>query len=117
MSTVTSPVFSGVVIVFRDKAALEVNFFQNILFGVLRDMYEVKSFRLVFCLEVWHSDREETARALKRRIDVEGARGGLRFLPCSPVIVSNTRPMLSPSPLLFSVHNFCAYLVPVHHAL
>ena len=91
MLTITSPVFSDVVIVLGDGAINDTWFFQHGLFHIVRSMHEVKSFRLVFCLEVWEGVREHIARRLKRFIDAEAAEGGLDFLPCPPAIISNTR--------------------------
>ena len=91
MRTITSSAFSDVVIVLENGAFNDRWFSQQRLFHVMRSMYEVKPFRLVFCLEVWEGFREYTAERLKRYIDVEAANGGLDFLPCPPVIISNTR--------------------------
>jgi len=91
LSAIISPVFSEVVIVLEDRDILDADFFQYTLFRVVRDMYKVKPFRLVFCLEVWDGDLEEATRRLKWYIGMEATRGGLEFLPCSPVIVSDTQ--------------------------
>lgn len=91
LSTIRSPVFSDLVIVLEDRTTHDTRFFQHTLFGVVRCMYEVRPFRLVFCLEIWDGDQEDTARMLKRYIDAEVAEGGLEFLPCPPLIVSDTR--------------------------
>jgi len=91
MLTITSPAFSEVVIVLGDGAINDTWFFQHWLFDVVRTMHEVKPFRLVFCLEVWEGVREYTVGRLKRHINAEAAEGGLDFLPCPPVITSNTR--------------------------
>lgn len=107
--------FSDVVIIIGDKDVPDVGLFKNVLFGVLRGMYEVKSFRLVFCLEVLDGDREETTRALKRRIGVEEVRGGLEFLPCPPDIVSDMCARPGPPIIRSSDGNGCLRLVP--HAL
>jgi hypothetical protein len=63
---------------------------------MVRSIYEVKPFRLVFCLEIWGSDWEDAAERLKRHIDAEAARGRLEFVPCPPVIVFDTRATRSP---------------------
>ena len=91
LSTIASPVFSDIVIVVEDKITRYPDFF-NILFRIVRGLYEEKPFRLVFCLEVWDGDREDIVKWLKGCIDGEAAEGGLEFLPCLPVIVSDTRP-------------------------
>jgi len=61
------------------------------LFSLVRGMYEVKSFHLVFSLEIWEGDWKYTTESLKRFIDTEVDKGALDFLPCPPVIVFNTR--------------------------
>jgi len=77
LATITSPAFSEVVIVFEDLFIRNTDLFRPNIFRAVRCMYEVKPFRLAFCLEIWEGDREKTADSLKRYIDVEVARGGL----------------------------------------
>lgn len=91
LSTITSPVFSDLVIIFEDKAARYVHLLYHTLFSMVRRMYEVRPFRLVFRLEIRGGDHEETARMLKECIDAQVVRGELWFLPCPPVILSSTR--------------------------
>ena len=86
LSTITSPAFSEIVIVVEDNVTHYADFFQHVLSKVVRRLYEVKPFRLVFCLKVWDGDREATVKRLKGYIDGEAAEGGLEFLPCPPVI-------------------------------
>ena len=88
-STITSSVFSEVVIVFENSDTDDL--FRCRLFIILRDMYEVKPFCLVFSLEIWEGDRECTTERLKGYIEAETAKGGLEFLLCPPAIVFNTR--------------------------
>ncbi|KAF9648102.1 hypothetical protein BDM02DRAFT_2358489 [Thelephora ganbajun] len=99
LPTITSPTFSDVVVVLGYRDILDVHFFQYILFEMLRGMHEIKPFRLVFRLEIWDSDLEETLKRLRRHIDMEEARGGLEFLSCPPVIVSDTRATPGPPTL------------------
>lgn len=87
LPTITSPVFSDVVLVLQGDSIREANFFQRDLVSVVRGMYEVKPFRLVFCLEVRAMHREDTTERLKKWIETETAGGSLDFLPCSPIIV------------------------------
>ena len=88
--------FSDVVVVLHDGTIDDTDFIQHDLFNILRGMYEVKPFCLVFCLEVWEGFREYTAGELKRCIDAETAKGGLDFLSRPPVITSNTRAKRGP---------------------
>jgi len=89
LSTITSSVFSEVVMVLEDSDVHDVIPWG--LFSVVRSMYEVKPFHLVFSLEIWEGDRKRATERFKRLIDAEAAKGGLDFLPCPPVIAFNTR--------------------------
>jgi len=89
--TIRSPVFSEVVIVLEGGSIDETCLSQRTLFRFVQGMHDVKPFRLVFCLEIWEGDRDETAELLRRYIDAEAAKGGLDFLPSPPTIVFNTR--------------------------
>jgi len=89
LPTITSSVFSEVIIIFEDSDIQD--FFPWGLFNVVRGMYEVKPFHLVFSLETWERNRKRATERLKWLIDAEAAKGGLDFLPCPPVIVFNTR--------------------------
>lgn len=66
-------------------------FIERLFRVILPSMYRVRPFRLVFCLKIWDHHREEAVETLKGYIDAEVAAGGLRFLHCPPVIVSNNR--------------------------
>ena len=91
LSTITSSVFSDLVIVLEERTTRYADFFQHALFTLVRRVYEARPFRLVFSLETRHDDREHTVGMLKKYIDAEAAAGGLNFLPCPPVILSSTR--------------------------
>ena len=91
LPTITSPVFSDIVIVVQGRIIQNPRSFRHVLFKMMRDLYEVKPFRLVFCLEVWDGDREDAIKRLKEYIDGEAAKGVLEFLPCPPLIISNTQ--------------------------
>ena len=90
LSTITSPVFSEVVIVLQDNDIRDFRLFRCGLFSIVQGMYEVKPLRLVFSLEIWEGDRERATEGLKRCIDAEVVQGGLEFLPHPPVTVFNT---------------------------
>ena len=83
-STITSPVFSELVVVLEidTMACLSkaVTFFET-----LRVMNEVRPFRLVFLLEV--SDFFQGARwELEKDLDLLAAKGSLNFLDSLPTI-------------------------------
>ena len=89
--------FSDVVIVLRESTIQDTIFIQHAVFNnIVRGMYEVKPFHLVFSLETWEGDKEDTVKALRRCVDVETAKGRLDFLPRPPVIVFNPRAARSP---------------------
>ena len=83
--------FSEVVIVLEDGDIFDWRLSQCGLFSLVRGMYEVRPFRLVFGLEVWEGDRKYTTESLKGYIDAEAVKGALEFLPYPPAIVFNTR--------------------------
>ena len=89
LSTVTSPVFSDVVIILQDTI-IHTNFLQDSLFSAVRDMSKVRPFRLVFRLGKSSRDRERNRERLKSLIEAEAARGGLGPLLHPPVIVPYT---------------------------
>lgn len=101
MLTITSPVFSDIVIVLEDQDICNEKFFRLILSKYLPSLYRIKPFRLVFCLEIWDGDREETTKRLKGYIEVEEARGGMGFLSCPPKIICDTRARRGPRTLQF----------------
>ena len=90
LSTITSPVFSEVVIVLQDGSIRNGYSFEHLL-SVVRGTYEVKPFCLIFCLEIWEGYREDATKRLRSHINAEAARGWLDFLPCPPIIVYNTQ--------------------------
>ena len=90
LSTVTSPVFSYVVILIRDDIN-NTHFLRYSLFSAVRDMSEVRPFRLVFRLGKLPLDGEGNRERLKGLIEAEVAKGGLGPLPRPPVIVPYTR--------------------------
>jgi hypothetical protein len=108
LSTITSPAFSEVVVFYRDwdfrgskyhpshadiyrkmssaEEAEEALWHQR-RFEVLREMYAVRQFRLVLCVEVWDLVGEYAMRALKRAIAVEKAANRFDYLPSEPMVV------------------------------
>jgi len=91
LSTITSPVFSDVIIVFEARVGVGAGFTRSTLFGMVRNMYKVKPFRLVFCLWVWDGNPGDEIEKIKGMIDTEAAEGELGFLPYPPSVVSYTR--------------------------
>jgi len=85
LSTITSPVFNEVVIVFAGE---DVYCPPLGIAGVLREMYEIKKFHLVYRLEDLESSRESNLRELVVVTQKEVASGSFDFLPCPPLVVS-----------------------------
>ena len=91
LPTITSPVFSDVVVVLQDSTCYWVLSTGDVLLNVVRGAYEVKPFRLVFRLETREGDGNYVSGELRKYLAAEGARGGLDFLPHPPVIVHAAR--------------------------
>ena len=90
LPTITSSVFSDVVIVLQEATGYDMCSIEDILAYVVRHAYRVKPFRLVFRLEVWEGNRNYVSGELRRYIDEETTKGRLDFLHCPPVIVYAT---------------------------
>ena len=56
-------------------------------FGLFREMYSKRKFRLVFCLEVPKNDRTAGSRLMRQRMDSEIVQKGLDFLASPPTLV------------------------------
>lgn len=84
-STVTSPVFSELVIVLEDDAMSYLSK-QVMLFETLRMMNEVRPFRLVFLLEIAYFYQEEVRRGLVEALALITPKGPLDFLDSPPTI-------------------------------
>ena len=84
-STITSPVFSELVIVIAGHAIIglpwEVTFFET-----LGTMSETRPFKLVFLLEDSDFDQREAPRELTEALDSVVAKGFLDFLDSPPTI-------------------------------
>ena len=87
-STITSPVFSELVIVFQGAYTISRLLSEFALFQTLRRMYEIRPFKLVFLLEGMSCLRED-------RLKMEGIlrsvtmKGYLAFLESPPTIRLN----------------------------
>ena len=102
MSTITSPVFSEVVVFYQDRdfsgvssrprsepsiyrdmtlieSADEASW-HHILFKVFHEMHAVRSFQLVLCADVWDCVGEYAKEVLKEVVAVEKAAGRLYYL-------------------------------------
>ena len=115
LSTVTSPLPLDVVVTHRGvdvdlyvcawakpirvRRASPNQVAKNILdhserFKVFREMYRVKEFRLVLCVDVPDCIAERALRALERIVEVQRTNGGLDHL-CELLVISEVR---SPCP-------------------
>ena len=86
-STITSPVFSELVILIGAKGAAHLPS-EVPLFKTLRTMHEVRPFKLVFLLVALDLAREEARKKLEGAIDSVTADGLLDFLDSPPTIRS-----------------------------
>jgi len=84
-STIASPVFSELVIVL---GGIWMSYLPSEipLYEALRDMNDVRSFKLVFLLEVEDSFQEEARRELVGALELMTEKGLLQFLDSPPTI-------------------------------
>jgi len=86
-STITSPVFSELVIVVKGNETSDIPS-DLTLFETLRTMKEIKPFKLVFSFDalspITHGEKEH--RRLVKVLDLVNAEGLLDFLDSPPVI-------------------------------
>ena len=85
-STVTSPVFSELVIVLRSDQFLRL-LLDSTSFEALRMVHRVRSFKLVFLLYIYHLPHERQ-RVFERALETASAGGLLNFLDSPPVVRS-----------------------------
>ena len=83
LSTITSPVFSEIVV---SLGWWDIHYVQ-LLEPALRELYRTKEFRVAFCLEVssWMEEMGQSERELTRMKALVGT-GLYDFLPCPPSI-------------------------------
>ena len=86
-STITSPAFSEVVVVFSE---FDVRWLSRSLDKVLREMYEIKEFRVAFCLETLEELRVLNLHQLTWETKAAVARGVYDFLLPPPLVFSRT---------------------------
>lgn len=88
-STITSPVFSELVVVLEDDA-MNYPSKQVMLFETLRMMNEVRPFKLTFLLDIWDYRHEEARQGLAEVLALATPKGPLDFLNTPPAICSST---------------------------
>ena len=110
LSTITSPAFSEVIIVYRGEDFSGVayhppNVYREMTpasrakealwhrsqFEVFREMYKVRDFQLTFCADVWNRVGEYAVGVLKHAIAVEKAAKRLDYLPSEPLVIYSPR--------------------------
>lgn len=107
LSTVTSPVHTDVVIVYREEEFnFDVQFSTRPIsvrykpwlqsdhpgrFEVFREMCGARKFRLVLCADVLDCIADSAVRKLERLLDVERKEGRLGCFACEPVVISKGR--------------------------
>jgi len=92
LSTIASPVFSEIVVVF---SADDVCWPPCGLAEMLHEMYEIREFRVAFCLEA-EEIRASNLRTLKSATQADVANGSYDFLPGPPVIFSRNLAKYAP---------------------
>ena len=60
-------------------------------FKAIREMHRARNFRLVFCANVAECVAEDAVRTLGSVVKEEKAKGGLDYLSCDPLIISEVR--------------------------
>lgn len=87
LSTITSPAFSEIVIVFSER---DVNRTLKALPRIMRELYEVKECRAAFCLESLEENRGAMLHTMTLETEAAVAAGLYDFLPCPPSVFSRT---------------------------
>jgi hypothetical protein len=88
VSTITSPVFSEVILVFQFADLYRP---YRVPFDMIREMHSKKKFRLVYCLEVSKKYRDEILQTMRQRMEWEIAHGRLDFLESPPTLTISER--------------------------
>ena len=76
---------------FPSKGMATVASYHQRRFKELREMYMVREFRLVLCVDVLDGITEYTMRALEGAVATEKAKGMFDYLLCEPLIISEIR--------------------------
>ena len=87
VSTIVSPVFSEFVVVFSEG---EAHCPSGDLACALREVHEIKGFRVAFCLEALEELRVPCLHRLTLGTRTAIAAGTYDFLPCPPLVFSRT---------------------------
>ena len=87
LSTIASPAFSEVVVVFHE---LDVRWPPRGLNEGLREMYKIKRFRVAFCLEALEELRVPNLHQLTLDTRAAAEGGAYDFLPSSPLVFFRT---------------------------
>ena len=87
LSTIISPVFCEIVVVFSWR---EIDWISEGLARILREMYDVREFKLAFCLEGLEGWRVLYTDRLASNTRAAVAAGTYDFLPCPPSVFSRT---------------------------
>lgn len=113
VSTITSPVFSEVVVFYRDydfwgvydpntgapptvgwlSQAHEARGIKHQVarLRVFQEMHKARDFKLVLCADVWHYIGEYSMEQLKQALAAEKAMGGFGNFPCEPLVTCSPR--------------------------
>ncbi|KAF9783267.1 hypothetical protein BJ322DRAFT_1110147 [Thelephora terrestris] len=83
LSTITSPVFSEIVVIFPESGA---SCTWETLARVMHSLYEIRGFSVVFCLEGSETSRAEGQRELTVETEKAVAAGLYDFLPHPPLV-------------------------------
>ena len=87
-STITSPVFSEVILVFQ---RLDLYCPNHIPFDMLRQMHSKRKFRLVFCLEAAKKYRDHGREVMLRKVSLGPTYQPLDFLTSRPTFETSER--------------------------
>ena len=112
LSTITSPKFSEVTVVYREpdfniaygllppvrfNSREEVPSSNRMVFEMLRKMQEIRDFKPVLCANVWGHLEEFVVRELEWLVDTVWAEGGRDMVSSRPLVISSPRAFL-PAP-------------------
>jgi hypothetical protein len=103
--TVTSPVFSEIVVVF---SGVEARWPPRDLAERLHEIYKIREFRVAFCLETAERLGVSSLRIMKSTMQAEVAKGSYDFLPCPPLVFF---------PYSGKVGSFYGWTSMIHHQL
>jgi len=60
-------------------------------FKVFSEIYAVRQFQLVLCVDAFNLAVEDTMRVLESAVEAERMNGGFNYLSCEPLIISEMR--------------------------